>query len=171
MNVDYMRVYVPGGSKLLEVSGQTREFVEAPLDYDALGFTADPDVIRQESSMSIDHEGGTRIYDEQDKTVFANWVYVSPGETVEVEYKYLLPFKIDFDKNSERVDSYSLLAQKQSGSDGSIFNSSVELESEARAIWKYPSSNESSENENTHKFSETLNTDQLLGIVFQDKAE
>ena len=42
VNGDWMRVYVPEGSKLLEASGQTREFVSPPLDYQSLGFKKDP---------------------------------------------------------------------------------------------------------------------------------
>ena len=36
-----------------------------------------------------------------------------PGETVEITYQYLLPFRINLNRDSE---SYSLMAQKQAGS-------------------------------------------------------
>ncbi|MCX6762284.1 MAG: DUF4012 domain-containing protein, partial [Candidatus Moranbacteria bacterium] len=44
VNGDWMRVYVPKDAKLLEVSGQTREFVPPALDYASLGFKKDPQV-------------------------------------------------------------------------------------------------------------------------------
>ncbi len=134
VNADYMRVYAPLGSKLLEVSGQTREFDEPPLDYDALGFKRDPDLQKEEESMTIDEEAGTRIYNDSGKTVFANWTYVSPRETVAVKYKYLLPFRIFYEPNKS-FDSYSLLAQKQAGSAGSEFSSKVEYPRNYNIEW------------------------------------
>ncbi|NTV41309.1 MAG: DUF4012 domain-containing protein, partial [Candidatus Moranbacteria bacterium] len=121
VNADYMRIYVPKGSSLIEVSGQTREINNPPLDYDSLGFKRDLEVQKEEKSINIDKNSGTRIYEENEKTVFANWVYVSPQETVTITYKYLLPFRL-FQlnvNNSKQVDSYSLIVQKQSGSVGS----------------------------------------------------
>ena len=45
--------------------------------------------------MRLDPVSGTRISEDAGKTVFGNWVYVSPGESVEVTYTYLLPFHVD----------------------------------------------------------------------------
>jgi hypothetical protein len=140
VNADYMRVYVPEGSKLLEVSGQTRETVKAPLDYDALGFQRDADVVKQEKGIAIDQESGTRIYTENGKTVFGNWTYVSPQETVTIRYKYLLPFRIFQVTNSDgnQIDSYSLVAQKQSGSVGSEFFSEISYPENYEIKWIFP---------------------------------
>jgi hypothetical protein len=138
VNSDYMRVYVPKGSQLLSVEGHTREFNSPPLDYDKLEFRRDSQVESEEQSMEIDESTGTRIYEEENKTVFANWVYVSPKETVEVEYKYILPFSIDLSANEESTDSYSLLVQKQSGSVGSDFHSKISFPSDMEVFWRYP---------------------------------
>ena len=78
VNANYMRVYVPLGSKLLEVQGQTRETVKEPLDYLALGFRRNSLIEKEENSMITDEKSGTKIYEENGKTVFANWTYVSP---------------------------------------------------------------------------------------------
>ncbi len=167
VNSDYMRVYVPNGSELISVSGQTREFIEPPLDYEKLGFKADPDIAREEESMAIDEETGTRIYEEEGKTVFANWVYVSPKETAEIEYVYRLPFKIELNKNSEKFDTYSLLAQKQSGSIGSEFRSTVEFGNGKDVVWKYPNNIEIHDKSTLLKTK--LTEDRFLGIVLQKK--
>ena len=53
VNADYMRVYVPKNSKLLETEGQTKEFNDSPLDYDVLRFRRDPDVENEEKKMSV----------------------------------------------------------------------------------------------------------------------
>ncbi|EKE19176.1 MAG: hypothetical protein ACD_9C00107G0001, partial [uncultured bacterium] len=131
VNANYMRVYVPEGSKLLEVNGQTREINEAPVDYDALGFKRDDNVQNEEQNIKIDEESGTRIYSESNKTVFANWTYVSPQETMSITYKYLLPFALFKVSVGDKiqVDSYALIAQKQSGSVGSSFFSKVQYPS------------------------------------------
>jgi hypothetical protein len=163
VNDDYMRVYVPQGSKLISVDGQTRETDNPPLDYDALGFKRDPDVQAEEQNTTIDPDSGTRIYDENNKTVFANWVYVSPKETVTVTYKYLLPFKVSVSQD-KIADSYSLLAQKQSGSLGSQFNSTINYPQNYSIAWSSPDSLEKSSGQ--LKFEGDLVKDKFLGAVF-----
>jgi hypothetical protein len=169
VNSDYMRIYVPKGSQLLSVEGHTREFNSPPLDYDKLEFRRDPQVESEEQSMEIDEETGPRIYEEENQTVFANWVYVSPKETVEVEYKYILPFRIDLTKNEDSMDSYSLLAQKQSGSVGSEFSSEIVLPSEMEVFWKYPEN--LSANEDGLSFEKVLDKDIFMGIVLTEEGQ
>ncbi len=161
VNADYLRVYVPLGSKLIFAQGQTLESYSAPIDYQAQGFKIDIDVQTQEQGMIIDQNSGTQIFEESGKTVFGNWVYVSPGESVEITYQYLLPFKIDLNQDSA---SYSLLAQKQSGSIGGEFASILQLPEQAKITWQYPANLEISGNE--IKFSDNLRTDKFYGVVF-----
>ena len=80
-----------------------------------------------ERSAVIDESSKTLIYEENNKTVFANWQSLNPGDTEEILLVYQLPFKIKpiassngligsltdiFDK---RKVIYSLTYQKQSG--------------------------------------------------------
>lgn len=166
VNADYMRLYVPLGSKLLEVEGQTREFTEPPLDYDALGFKRDPDVQREEQNMDINGQTGTRTYDESGKTVFANWVYVSPQETAVIKYKYLLPFKVETNLADGRGDSYSILFQKQSGSIGSKLVSKIKYPANFKIIWQYPDDPGANGEIN---YNANLETDKFIGAVFVKK--
>jgi len=167
VNADYMRVYVPKGSQLVSVEGQTREFNSAPLDYDALGFKRDAQIKMEEDSMQVDDESGTRVYDDFDKTVFANWVYVSPQETVVVKYKYLLPFKIDLNSENKVIDNYSLLAQKQSGSIGSQFEAEVIFPEKYEIRWHYP--DDILQDGSNLKLKTNLKTDKFVGVAFSDK--
>jgi len=160
VNTDYLRVYVPLGSKLLSAQGQTLESYVAPIDYTALGFKPDADVLSEEQGMIVD-QSGTQIFVESGKTVFGNWVYVSPGETVEIIYQYLLPFKINLKQTS---DSYSLLVQKQAGSFGGYFESLLRLPLAARINWQYPESLQSLGQE--IKFISDLSKDRFYGLVF-----
>ncbi|MFO7806956.1 MAG: DUF4012 domain-containing protein [Candidatus Moraniibacteriota bacterium] len=167
VNSNYMRVYVPKGSELIDVQGHTREKISSPVDYEKLNFQKDPLVAKQEDSIRIDEETGTRVYKEENKTVFGNWVYVSPQEEVEVTYKYKLPFKLDLDKNQEKSDYYSLLAQKQSGSVETGFKSSIATPDNAELFWKHP---ESAKSESGDLFFENdLVEDEFYGFVLKKK--
>ncbi|PJA86939.1 MAG: hypothetical protein CO141_02080 [Candidatus Moranbacteria bacterium CG_4_9_14_3_um_filter_42_9] len=165
VNADYMRVYVPQGSKLLSAEGQTREFNSPPLDYNALNFKRDPQVQTEEDAITVDEETGTRIYDSEGKTVFANWVYVSPQETVVVKYQYLLPYKISMNESTKPADTYSLLAQKQSGSLGDKFISDITYPENYQMIWKYPDAAEI-KGGRTIYFESDLKSDKFIGIAF-----
>ncbi len=116
VNSDYLRIFVPKGSKLVLVSGVTNEgiFLKDPAA-DYYNYLKDEKLIQIEKSKISDSETGVDTFEEADKTVFGAWVYVSPGEKVTVVYKYILPFKIDFDQKT-KTGFYSLLYQKQSGS-------------------------------------------------------
>lgn len=167
VNADYMRVYVPQGSRLLEVNGQTREANKETLDYDSLGFKRDAEVQNEESNMNIDQASGTRVYDEAGKTVFANWTYVSPQETTTITYKYVLPFslfKISVEQG-QQFDSYSLVAQKQSGSAGSSFVSKILYPSNYELNWNTPESME--KNSNTLKNETNLTVDRFEAAMFK----
>lgn len=159
VNADYMRVFVPKGSELLEAKGHTREEdYPAPVDYS--NFKTDPDVSAIETGMIIDPKTGTRISQEAGKTVFGNWVYLSPQEEVTVTYKYKLPFKID---TSKAADNYSLLVQKQAGSLGSELTNLLKFPDNWQIVWKYP-------DDLTFKgeslgFESKLNTDKFYGVT------
>ena len=166
VNDDYMRVYVPLGSKLLDAQGQTRETDKPPLDYDVLGFKRDDLVQQEESQITIDPQTGTSIFPEAGKTVFANWVYVSPGESVTVTYKYLLPFKLFqvSDSNGPQADAYSLVAQKQSGSTGSAFSSLLSYPADYNVQWK---NSDATQGTNQLSLDTKLDYDRFLGAVFE----
>ncbi len=165
VNANYMRVYVPLGSELLTAEGQTYEFPESPLDYDALGFKRDKTVTDIEGTERIDEESGTRITEEAGKTVFGNWVYVSPQEEVTVEYRYKLPFKIiPGGANDGNTSSYSLLIQKQAGTPGAAVDVEVVYPEGFEPIWQ------TGQNlvpyEHTFRLNEKLVTDLFLGVAF-----
>jgi len=174
VNADYMRVYVPKGSKLLGVSGQTREFDSPPIDYAALGFKKDSQLQMEDDSMSIDEESGTRIYEDSGKTVFGNWVYVSPKETATIAYSYLLPFKIDTNLTTKPADTYSLLIQKQSGSVKSDFSSRIIYPDFYENIWKFPEQNTDAvpdllQGKSGLESRSDLSRDNFIGMAFKKK--
>ncbi len=169
VNANYLRVYLPLGSQLISAKGQSLEIYQPPIDYQKHGFEKDPLVSSIENRMVIDKKTGTRIFRESNKTVFANWLYVSAGETVTLTYKYKLPFKIDLTKSS---DSYSLLVQKQSGSLGSQFNHQLKFPANWQISWQHPENLNLESGPSTPLRIKTLNydsdleVDRFLGVTF-----
>jgi len=163
VNSDYLRVYVPEGSELLSAKGHTYEFPSDPIDYDALGFRRDPDVEQEERSTVI-HGSGTRISRESGKTVFGNWVYVSPGESVTVEYSYRLPFSVL--PGGADPATYSILFQKQAGTSGSALRHALSFPESFVSVWSAPGSDlVRNELFSTAK----LSTDAFFGSVFMKR--
>jgi len=151
-NVDWLRIYVPQGSQMISAEG----FL-AP---DPIYLQDKPDATAQilpaltaEMAARTDQISGTKIYEENNKTVFANWLMVDPGETATVTIKYRLPFNFlaepGPDNWLERLNSwlnpakeklrpYSLLVQKQPGAKASRFSSHLVLPDGFRIFWRYP---------------------------------
>lgn len=128
-NVNWVRVYVPQGAKLLQASG-FRSPDEQYFSYPDQDWQQNELLAKTEGRTLIDPVSGTKVYSESDKTVFANWSMVDPGETAELFFEYELPqtlpeLKVDdnlFQRlnnwlNPEKVKryNYSLLVQKQPG--------------------------------------------------------
>jgi hypothetical protein len=124
-NIDYIRIYVPEGSTLVNATGFTwpdEKAFRAPEKY----FIVDTDLESKEVEVGIDQSSGTRITSEFNKTVFGNWVVTEPGQTSRIEFTYKLPIKILpevpeqnlWDKIltfGDLVSNYQLVVQKQSG--------------------------------------------------------
>ncbi len=161
VNADYMRVYVPLGSQLLLAEGQTKEQVQSPLNYQKEGFKKDPDIVKEEKNMIIDPTSGTRIYEDSGKTVFANWVYVSPGEKVTIHYRYRLPFFVNFTQDN---NYYSLLIQKQAGSWNDKFRTEIRYPDNWKLRWK---SSEWKENQAMLQWQTVLLKDNFLSCLWE----
>ncbi len=133
-NVNWLRVYVPAGAKLISASGwraPDQEFFDSPDP----SWLLDKDIAANEAKAIVG-DNGTKIYTEKNKTVFANWTMTDPGQTTVIKIKYELPFKLnysspplpanlweEFISPPERaLVPYSLMLQKQPGSLGSIFS-------------------------------------------------
>lgn len=192
VNTDYVRFYVPQGSKLLSAKGfdtlpEGRKMQTAAVE-------PDPDLAKYETNLEVDSGSKTRITDEFGKTVFANWMSVAPGQKKTVTIKYLLPFRYNpqplaeiaavEEKNytwwdlakqyffgqkktaPQKADEqiYSLLIQKQSGTQGIEFTSSLIL-ADNWQVKKYLPENIKAGKE--IKYSAVLDTDKYYGVVIE----
>lgn len=151
-NVDWMRIYVPEGSELLEAQGFKQPdniYFEEP----DLSWEKDPLVYRAETTAKIHEPSNTKIYNENGKTIFANWSMVDPGETITIYLKYRLPFRIEakeeitglmekinkiINPTQKHLYPYAILIQKQPGSIASHINSNLKFPEKFKSIWKYP---------------------------------
>jgi len=82
--VNYQRIYLPLGSSLIEATNTSSV----------------------EGKLSI-----TEVYEELGKTVFADYILIAPGSTINLSYTYILPFRVAIDTNLV----YALDVQKQPG--------------------------------------------------------
>ena len=145
-NVDYLRAYVPAGSVLLESGGWQQPSPDL-FKTVAEGSTADDYLKTISGDITIDDQSGTRINQENGKTVFGNWMQVKPGQTASVYFRYTLPQHITisdatgslfvnyWSPHYREIDSYSFLAQGQSGNDHTTINHSLLIDPAYKVIW------------------------------------
>jgi hypothetical protein len=177
-NVDYLRIYVPLGSSLIEAEGfriPDPKLFQIP----DVGYDQDPVIAKREEYEVIDRRSGTRTSVENGKTVFANWVQTDPGETSEVKFVYQLPLEVIKFQNpntgkltsmyarltgssSGKQINYSLFVQKQSGTNPIGFTSSVDLPRGFHTVQEFPTYE--TDERNRELTTTTLNSDFLFQI-------
>lgn len=175
-NVDWLRVYVPEGSRLIKASGFSqpdRHYFEYP----ETDWEIHPKLETAEELAEIDNESGLHIYQELGKTVFANWVMTDPNEVSVVKIRYELPFifkevkrdrnYLDFinhllDINQARPAVHSLLVQKQPGLKTSDFFSRLRLADNWEVNWQYPMDQKQ---EDAWLIKDKLNGDKFWAIL------
>lgn len=149
VNANFLRVYIPQESTLLEARGHTLEFHKPRTDYEKRGFHA-LDLVQSQENGKVDSESGTRVFEEGGRTVLGNWTYVSPKETTTIVYRYKLPFTLD---PSQSMLPYRLTVQKQPGVVGA-FHWEITYPPSWKIAWKSESPSK-------------LSRDVRLGILFE----
>jgi len=136
-NVNWIRVYVPLGSRLISSEGWRQPDVTIEGPDPAWEF--DPE-LKNEAEATKDEATQTISYREQDKTVFANWSMVDPGEMAVIKLVYKLPFEVKLHQAapSQVYSKYTLLVQKQAGSHNSEISSNLILPATMKVQWHYP---------------------------------
>ncbi|MBI2989879.1 MAG: DUF4012 domain-containing protein [Candidatus Magasanikbacteria bacterium] len=181
-NINYLRVYVPLGSELLDAGGFSfpeEESFLAPEPW----YENDPDLKAIADTQTLHVNTGTGITQEFGKTAFGNWTRTKPGEDSEVFFVYRLPFNFDFNKQEQGDSSYaetmwqgfgagkraetarySLLVQKQSGTN-SEFDSTLIFPDAWRPVWYSGENIEAGSN--GIMFSGILDQDRSYGLVME----
>ena len=137
-NLNWMRIYLPLGSEFIEASGfwpPDESLFEKPDP----SWRHDPDLKNSEENFIRDRNSWTKIYNEDSKTVFANWVQVDPGQSVQVMVRYKLPFGLDTSPEEDSDSQpYALLVEKQPGAMSSELSSRLLLPDTLNSDWQYP---------------------------------
>jgi hypothetical protein len=173
-NVNFMRVFVPLGSQLLEVSGfdpPPEKLFEKVPDY----YKLDETLMAVEKNKQVQESSGTYIYEEFGKTVFANWTQTDPQETATIILKYKLPYKLKLStdnsfwsnlfKKQESRGYFSVFYQKQPGSVNTTVNSRIVLPDYLSIVENYPTVSVLEPDQFNRSFDFTV--DSLVGIILQ----
>jgi len=174
-NVNWLRVYVPANSELISSSGwrlPDQFYFEKPDPK----WQLDP-ALANENQAKIELATGTKIYQENGKTVFANWSMMDPGETAVINLKYRLPFTMTANESKtdliskiknyilpESSERYSLLIQKQPGSVKTKVNSQLIVNRGWQVLWRHP--NDLIVTSNSWSISRPLETDLYNVVLF-----
>lgn len=163
-NNDYIRIYVPERSELISSEGflgpENNLFEIAPE-----GYRMDEDLKRIEGIHTIDDMSGMEIYKENNKTVFAHWIMLKPGESKTAIIKYKLPFSIN-SANS----FYNLNVQKQPGLSGTRYSLEFYFPKNMSIGETYPknlSAYGTNISTNSIQYADILATDKFYGIVIK----
>lgn len=168
-NNSYIRVYVPQGSQLLEVTGY--DIIDPELFKEVYqGYHQDEELLRISGQITKDAKTNTNVYNELGKTVFGNWLQVKPGESKTITFSYKLPLSLNFASNSlfkkSQSQKYSLLVQSQSGANQTTFSSHLYLTNDLNVIWSGSTVADFPEAVSDGiKFNTPLNTDHYYGVL------
>ncbi len=180
-NVNWLRVYVPYGSQLIEASGFSVpdiSFFEEP-EEGAIELPA----LALEKTAFVHSESGVKVYDDSGKTVFANWTMTDPGHETDVFITYRLPFnfydlrdnttnnnwlkKISLKLNPDQklAFPYSLLVQKQPGLKPFDFKASFYSDNEFEVFWKPENDKENFLENIIWDFSGKIGSDKFFPVL------
>ena len=155
-NPDYVRVYVPDGSVLLDIKGNSKISPDSIINYNTVdNFVADDDLFNYESKVRT--TGGVDTFKEVDKDVFGFWMVIDPSKTETVTLRYLTPIKPS--KN------YDIYIQKQPGTIEDKFNFSLDAKEGDKLESLYPQ--ELSLINNKMVLDTNLLTDKTISIRWQ----
>jgi hypothetical protein len=179
-NVDWLRVYVSAGSELISADGFKSPDAKYLLQTPDVSW-AENDKIKKENDAPVDASSGTKIYEENNKTVFANWTMVDPGDSAVITIKYRLAFnfldkvpvknwltKLNAFLNPQQsvLIPYSLMVQKQPGAKASEFSSQLILPAAWSVFWRYP---ENLSGQNGWQINDSLDADKYWSILIDKK--
>lgn len=113
-NMDFIRIYVPEGSKLISAAGFSEDVNIKSSIIPNQKQDADLDSINKYQIKDINTN--TIIFDDEGKTVFGNFLYLDKGDKKTVTVSYKLPFKLDYEKIKDgKGFNYSCYLQSQYG--------------------------------------------------------
>lgn len=131
-NNDYVRFYVPEGSRLVAASGFRRPD-QALFEVPGPHLAPDVELQNREQFAYLHDPSGMRVWNEFGRTVFADWIQVKPGESATATLTYVLPWAedtmtpreqtswFDYFEQTAPTRQYRFLWEKQPGTDATEF--------------------------------------------------
>ncbi|MBI4262679.1 DUF4012 domain-containing protein [Candidatus Uhrbacteria bacterium] len=179
-NDDYVRLYTPFGSRLIDAWGFSqppKERSERLAKSDVV-LELDRDFMQIETQRERDQRTGTDIYEEGAHTVFGNWLNTRAAERSSAGIRYVLPFRIAPEAQESgfieslvravREDAifipYDLAVVRQPGVTGT-FTSTITAPPAWEVAWRYPMTATTSPS--TIQFSENFTDDLWFGAVWK----
>jgi len=175
-NVEYLRLYVPEGSKLIKAGGDIKPPAPSFFDIPPDGCGPDQTLASVEGAVLHDPNSGAAINNEFGRTVFGVWMQTDPGESSTVSFDYQLPFTVNpVEPASTTVAQrlgiaaipapsapFGLIVEKQSGAINTEINSTLKLP----AGW-YPSfaSPEGIAAPDGWSFTSNMDADKVIGAI------
>lgn len=168
VNKDYIRLYVPQGSTIIDAHGFNQPDAKDFLD-PVSPAVADTTLEQVSGHPVTDTVTGMTTGSEFGKTVFSNWMIVKPGETAKATISYQLPYRISFpfwpwQKGNQ---TYSLLAQKQSGAKTRYLSHTLQFPSTLALRSIEPQDVVMQNSSTSFGMALPLTTDQFYGVVFK----
>jgi len=117
-NNSWVRVLVPKGAVLRDISGNATPDYRPLLDYSKVSSERDSDLVALEATYRIDKHGAI-VYEEAGKTGFSFWMALEPGSTRMVQLEYSVPAGVV-------AKDYTLVVQRQPGLDLSNFEFTIQ---------------------------------------------
>lgn len=148
-NLDFMRILVPRGSKLISASGFDKHDL---LPSARNGSAIDPDLAFWDSEITKDWNTGMYVGYESGYTAFMSWLELDPGQNKTVELVYRLPGS---------AATYSHLLQKQPGSPA--FEFGLEILYPEQVLYSYPETANTARNK--YSIRETVSGDRFYASM------
>ena len=139
-NVEYLRLYVPAGSKLIKASGDIRPPAYSFFDIPAEGTGPDQTVADVSGVVLHDPNSGAAVNNELNRTVFGVWTQTDPGASSTVSFDYELPFtvspvapapnlgqKLGLAAAPNATTLFGFVMEKQSGAEDTEITSNLKL--------------------------------------------
>lgn len=150
-NVDFMRVIVPFGSKLLSAAGF--DDFALPLSKTP-GAQTDTDLASWDQAFARDEDNRMYVGSESGYTVFANWLELEPGQSKTVELTY--------EVRTSQQSAYTHLLQKQPGTAPFDFHFEINYLA-GTPFYRYPET--FSAEGNKFQLEETVNSDRFYAVA------
>lgn len=154
-NKDFLRVYVPQGSRLMSSKG----FSYMDLNTQSSTITTiHPKAAEWESHAVTEVASGMLVGEEAGKTFFGNWINLEGGQRQNLEIVYELPFTV------QALDRMSIAVQKQPGARAYTLDYTIDVPGRT-LVW----ASDSTPAGNSVSKELEIDRDRFFGVVVQTK--